>query len=118
MAEAIEKKYLAGLKITGSKPVKTEEGIRHQLTERPLQPGDVLAWFDRGSEIVLVSADGRKHVVIKKAAEDGNRGLNAAQSIELVKATTTAEELDKLADGEERKTVLEAIAARRVELGK
>lgn len=41
---------------------------------------------------------------------------NAAGSIELVKAATTAEGLEKLAEGEERKTVLDAIAKRRGEL--
>lgn len=40
---------------------------------------------------------------------------NAAASIELVKAAA-GEDLDKLAEGEERKSVLEAIVKRRAEL--
>ncbi|MHB1183392.1 MAG: HI1506-related protein [Desulfobulbia bacterium] len=41
---------------------------------------------------------------------------NAANSIELAKAAATAEDLDKLAEGEDRKSVLDAIAKRRAEL--
>lgn len=118
MTGTIEQKYLAGLNYHGAKPVKKEEGARPQAFERPLTPADVLAWVDRGDRVVLVAQDGRKHVVMKEAVEKGNRGLNAAKSIELVKAAETAEALDQLADGEERKTVLDAIAARRAELAK
>ena len=118
MNEEIEKKYLAGLNFHGAKPGTAEGGDRHQAFERPLTPADVLAWIDRGDRVVLTAKDGRKHVVMKKAGEDGNRGPNAAQSIELVKAAKTAGELDQLAGGEERKTVLDAIAARRAELAK
>jgi urease accessory protein UreE len=69
MAETIDRKYLAGLKYRSSKPVKTEGGVRHQATERALQPGDVLDWKDTGAAVVIVTADGQKHVVEKKAAE-------------------------------------------------
>ncbi|WP_027714903.1 HI1506-related protein [Desulfuromonas sp. TF] len=41
---------------------------------------------------------------------------NAAESIKLVVVAATLEDLDKLAEGEERKTVLEAIEKRRQEL--
>ena len=43
---------------------------------------------------------------------------NAAQSIELAKAAATGEDLDKLAKGEDRKSVLAAIEKRRAELAK
>lgn len=68
MSGPIERKYLSGIKFRSAKPVKTEEGICHQTTERALQPEDVLSWVDRGPEVVLVAADGRKHVVAKAEA--------------------------------------------------
>jgi hypothetical protein len=43
-------------------------------------------------------------------------GLNVPKTIELVQAAAAVEELDKLADGETRKGVLDAIAKRRIEL--
>lgn len=46
----------------------------------------------------------------------GSARPNAAASIELVKAAAAAEDLDKLAEGEDRKSVLDAIAKRRAEL--
>jgi predicted 3-demethylubiquinone-9 3-methyltransferase (glyoxalase superfamily) len=44
--------------------------------------------------------------------------LNVAQTVELVVAAQTIEELDTLAQGEERKGVMDAIAKRRAELTK
>ena len=69
MPEAIDKKFLAGLKYRSSKPVKTEDGVRHQATERALRPEDVLDWKDLGATVVIVTADGQKITVDKKAAE-------------------------------------------------
>lgn len=41
---------------------------------------------------------------------------NAKDSIAAIQAATTIEDLDKLAEGEERKSVVDAIAKRRAEL--
>lgn len=46
----------------------------------------------------------------------GGKSLNVAQTVELVKAAQTVEELDKLAEGETRKGVLDAITIRKTEL--
>ena len=71
MAEtAIEKKYLTGLKFKGSKKVKGEDGTSHVPTERALTPADVLDWLDKGATVIVVTADGRKHTVNKKAADN------------------------------------------------
>lgn len=68
--EPIDKKYLAGLKWRSSKPVKDGEGkVTNQPVERNLQPADVLDWKDQGATVVIVTSDGRKHQVEKKAAE-------------------------------------------------
>lgn len=44
------------------------------------------------------------------------KALNVAQTVELVASAATIEELDKLAEGETRKGVLDAITKRRSEL--
>ncbi|WP_028319342.1 HI1506-related protein [Desulfobulbus elongatus] len=49
-------------------------------------------------------------------AELTDKPMPAADMIALARLAATAEELDKLAEGEIRKTVLEVIAARRKEL--
>lgn len=46
----------------------------------------------------------------------GSGQLNAAETVKLVQAAASIEELDKLAEGETRKTVTDAIAKRRAEL--
>ena len=69
MAEQIDKKYLAGLKFKSSK--KDKESGAFVPTERALQPADVLDWKDKGDTVVIVTADGKKHTVNKKAAEKG-----------------------------------------------
>lgn len=38
-------------------------------TEGPLKPEHVLDYVDKGDSIVIVTTDGRKHVVAKKAAK-------------------------------------------------
>ena len=50
------------------------------------------------------------------AAAQAPSQLNVAQTVELVQAAATVEELDKLAEGETRKGVLDAITKRRAEL--
>ena len=71
MAEqTIDGKYLRGLVFRSSKAVKGEDGsVKYQPTERKLQVGDVLDWADQGETVVIVTADGKKHLVNKKAAE-------------------------------------------------
>lgn len=49
-------------------------------------------------------------------SDDKPQPLNVPKTVELVQAAATLEELDKLAEGEERKGVADAIAKRRLEL--
>lgn len=76
MAEqAIDGKFLKGLTFRSSKPVKDGDGnIKHQPTERALKPSDVLDWTEKGDTVVIVTADGQKHTVDKKAAEKAGKG--------------------------------------------
>jgi len=67
MAEQIDKKLLTGLKFRSSK--KASEGGGFVPTERNLAPADVLNWKDNGDTVTIVTKDGKKHVVNKKAAE-------------------------------------------------
>jgi len=56
-------------------------------------------------------------MLLVEVVEDGQqKPLNATQTIALVQAAATNEELDKLAEGEERKGVNDAITKRRAEL--
>lgn len=57
-SEAIDKKYLAGLKFTGGNK-------KGELETRALQPGDVLDWKENGNILTIVTADGKKHTVNK-----------------------------------------------------
>ncbi|WP_298434547.1 hypothetical protein [Geobacter sp.] len=65
----IDAKFLKGLVFRSSEPQKTEEGTRHAPTKRDLEPADVLDWKDNGATITIVTADGQKHTVDKKAKE-------------------------------------------------
>lgn len=65
--EAIDKKYLKGLKFRSSTPEKTENGVVHTPTSRALTPEDVLDWKDNGATVTIVAADGKKYVVDKNA---------------------------------------------------
>lgn len=67
MAKPIDAKYLKGLVYRSSNPEKSEEGVRHVPTKRDLEPADVLDWKDNGDTVTIVTADGQKHVVSKKA---------------------------------------------------
>ena len=53
---------------------------------------------------------------VKGESPEGGGALNVAQTVELVMAVQTIEELDKLAEGESRKGVQAAIDKRRAEL--
>ena len=72
--EPIERKYLAGLKYRGAERKVTEENGRKKQVgvpfERALRPEDVLSWADLGDSVQLVTADGRKYTVAKKAAAE------------------------------------------------
>ncbi|MDD2319167.1 MAG: hypothetical protein PHO83_03855 [Geobacteraceae bacterium] len=68
--ERIDAKYLKGLKFTTSvKKQVPGEAVKHAPAERRLGPADVLDWQDLGDTVIIVSADGRKHTVDKKAVE-------------------------------------------------
>lgn len=68
-AETIDKKHLEGLVFKSSKPKKTETGTVNVPTERALTPDDVLDWKDSGGSVNIVTADGQKYTVTKKAAK-------------------------------------------------
>lgn len=72
MSEAIDKKYLSGLKFRSAKPAK--EGSGFVSTERPLTPADVLDWADKGAVVVIVTTDGRKYTVDKNAKPAKDEG--------------------------------------------
>lgn len=75
MAKAIDAKYLKGLVYRSSAFEKDKENgtTRHLPVKRDLTPEDVLDWKDNGSTITLVTADGQKYVVEKKAAAQGEQ---------------------------------------------
>jgi hypothetical protein len=71
MAEPINKKYLSGLKYRTNQVKNSAEGKIFVPVERKLTPGDVLDWREEGSELIIVTGDGRKYRVERKpAAED------------------------------------------------
>jgi urease accessory protein UreE len=65
----IDAKFLDGLMFHSAEPKKIKkDGKEKQVwfpTERKLTPNDVLAWADKGETVVIVTADGQKHVVEK-----------------------------------------------------
>lgn len=80
MAEAIDKKYLTGLKYKGSNPKKTEEGVKHIPFERNLKVEDVLDWKDNGATVTIVTADGAKYTVEKAAAAKAEKAADAPKA--------------------------------------
>lgn len=66
-SEAIDKKLLEGLVFRSSKQKKGESGTTNIPTERALTPADVLDWKDNGATVIIVTGDGKKHTVTKKA---------------------------------------------------
>lgn len=74
----IDKKYLAGLVYRGAKTkVVEKDGRKVQTSEpfsRPIEPEDVLSWADAGEAVVLVTADGQKVTVPKKADKAEGKG--------------------------------------------
>ena len=78
MAE-VNEKYLKGLTFTGAeeKKVTEEDGrkVKKYIPfERPLTAGDLLSVTERGDSIVLVTKDGRKHVVSKDPKKEDDKG--------------------------------------------
>jgi hypothetical protein len=65
--------WLKGFMFRGATPKATEEDGRKKVTyvpfERPLETGDVLDWKDKGTTVVIVTKDGRKYSVSKKAGK-------------------------------------------------
>lgn len=70
--------------------------------------------------VLEAGAKGKASTAAAKDLVGGDKGeprANAKDTIAKVKAAATIEELDELAKGEDRSSVLDAIAARRKELG-
>lgn len=65
--QTLDKKYLSGLKFSGRKEIKDKESgkVSYKPFERALQMNDVLSFAERGKEIVIATADGKKHRVAK-----------------------------------------------------
>jgi len=86
----------------------------HVITpDKTYQPGESLE-LD-GKEAKRLSDAGIVTAVEGKGSE-GGQPLNVTQTVELVMAVQTIEELDKLAEGETRKGVQTSIEKRRAEL--
>ena len=64
-AEQFDPKWIKGLACCDTKKEEIEDGeeLRHVPVKRALRPGDVLGWKVYGNEVVIVTADGRKHRV-------------------------------------------------------
>ncbi|HIJ95790.1 MAG TPA: hypothetical protein HPP94_08665 [Desulfuromonadales bacterium] len=72
-SKAIDRKFLEGLVFKGA-TVETvtdedsgREVARSKPFSRPLEQNDVLDWVDNGDTVTLVTADGKKYTVAKKA---------------------------------------------------
>ncbi len=74
MAERIDPKYLEGLKFNFAEQRKSNKDGREVVTnipqQRALTANDVLDWKDCGDKVVIVTADGQKITVPKKADGD------------------------------------------------
>lgn len=93
--------------------VSKKEGFRRCGLAHPKGPVDYPTGQWTEDQLSALKAEPMLVVTIR---EDTTARPNAANSIELVKAAATGEDLDKLAEGEERKSVIEAITKRRAEL--
>lgn len=95
-----------------------KEGFRRCGVAHPATPIEYQDGHFTDQEIEALRAE--PMLVIQEAdeakAELSNKPTPAADMIALVKKASTLDELHKLADGETRKTVIEAIAARWKEL--
>jgi hypothetical protein len=71
--QGLNPQWLKGLTYRGTTAKPVEEDGRKKVTyvtfERPLEAGDVLDWKDKGTTVVIVTKDGRKYSVSKKAGK-------------------------------------------------
>lgn len=98
------------IRITANKEGFRRCGIAHskQATEHPD------GTFDK-TQLAILQLEPNLVVEIIEETKTPS-GPNAKESIQLVQTAATLEDLDQLADGEERKTVVDAIEKRRAEL--
>jgi hypothetical protein len=88
------------------------EGFRRCGVAHPAQPTDHLADFFTEGQIEILKAEPMLTVVeVEEAVK-----LTANEVIAKAKAAATIEELDELAKGEDRKSAMAVIEARRKEL--
>jgi len=69
----LEEKHLKGLMSTGATAGKAEVNGKKKVKwtpfKRPMKQADVLAFAERGGDIVIVGKDGAKHRVPKTGAK-------------------------------------------------
>lgn len=71
----VEQKQLEGLVYRTSKVIKGDDGKKKYIpVERALKLDDLLAESDKGDSFVVVTKDGRKHVIAKAPAKGGKAG--------------------------------------------
>ena len=71
----VEQKHLEGLTYRTSKSVKGEDRKKKYIpVERALTVDDLLAQRDKGDSFVVVTKDGRKHVIAKASAKGEKAG--------------------------------------------
>ena len=71
----VEQKHLEGLTYRTSKIVKGEDRKKKYIpVERALAVDDLLAQSDKGDSFIVVTKDGRKHVIAKAAAKSARAG--------------------------------------------
>lgn len=97
-----------------------QDGFRRCGVAHPSGPTEYPAGTFTQAQLAALQAEPMLVVEIVEEPGGGQGGeqktLNVAQTVELVTAATTIEELNKLAEGETRKGVLDAISKRRAEL--
>jgi hypothetical protein len=87
------------------------------LRKKPFYPGEQFGLDDDKEANRLIRAGVVTAVKGEAPGASGGGGqLNVTKTVELVVAAQTIEELDKLAEGETRKGVQDAITKRRAEL--
>lgn len=96
-----------------------QAGFRRCGVAHPAAPTDHAADAFTPAQLKQLQAEPMLVVeIVEGTSSQGGeqKTLNVAQTVELVAAVATVEELDKLAEGETRKGVLDAITKRRNEL--
>ena len=102
-------KYIANTTIGYTSQDSIASGKTFDPSEIGISPDDIKGLLKRG-DITLVSEES------KPSTNPGTSRPNVVDTLVLIAAAQTIEELDLLAAGEERKTVLPAIENRRLEL--